>query len=485
LRVLHDTATARGYVIPPGAEFVEVYSGKTADDRRQLGRLRAAAQQGAFDIVLTLCPDRWGRDVIDALVVKRELQRVGVTLEYANLKTDDSPMSKAMEIMAFVLAESERGTIVERVTRARREKAERNQVPSAPVVLGYVRDKTAPCGLKIDPVGADWVRKIFRWVIDGASLSAVRRRLTAQNCPSPRGGPWAHTTVQELIRREIYVGRYWYNRRTGGQGSRTFRPADEHIRITVPPIIRQAEFDRAQAQVRRHRSILAGRPAQHVYLAGGLVMCGPCGRSLRGDIEHGSTLVYRCAGRRSDATITDLPRCRFRILASRVDAALWATVAAEVREKATGRRLAPDTMRGDVQRELADLERAATTIAGQRDRLVTLHLTDRISLAVFDAKDRPLVAEAERIAAERARVAALIASGQAAADQQAAALAHCRLLVRNLDGLDARGRKELIRRMVVNVVVHRDHLDVRGLFPLDPDDSHAPERGRVSVATLR
>jgi hypothetical protein len=81
-------------------------------------------------------------------------------------------------------------------------------------------------------------------------------------------------------------------------------------------------------------------------------------------------------------------------------------------------------------------------------------------------------------------VAALIASGEAVAEQQAAAVAHARLLVRNFDGLDERQRKELIHRWVTSVVVYQDHLDVRGLFPQSEPTSHdAPARARELSTT--
>jgi site-specific DNA recombinase len=482
LRALREAATARGYVVADGAEFVDAYSAKTADDRRQLGRLRAAAQRGDFDVVLTLHPDRFGRDLLDALLVRKELRTIGVPLEYVSIRTDYSPSGIFTEQIFGAVAQLERSMILERTSRGRREKARQGRVLSGPVPLGYVRDPTAPSGLAIDETGAQWVRRIFGWICDGASLTAVRRRLTAQGCPSPRGGAWAHTTLQELVKREVYTGTWWYNRRTGGSSSRTFRARDEWIGIPVPPIISQATFDRAQAQVRRHRST-HGRPAQHVYLAGGgLLTCGQCGRKLRGDVEHGTTLVYRCSGRRSDAAIAGLPRCRFRVLARQVDPALWTVVAEQVRATATQRRLLPDVLQADARSELGDLERAARRLAAQRDRLLDLHVSGRIDRARFDAKDAPLAAEETQVQGERARVAALVASGQVVADQQAAALAHARLLVRNLDGLDDRQRRELVRRWVTSVVVHPDGLDVKGLFPRDAE---APERGCELVATLR
>jgi site-specific DNA recombinase len=494
---LYQTAAARGYVLADGCEFVEAYSAKTADDRRQLGRMRAAAQRGEFDVVLTKHPNRWGRDLLDALIVRKELRDIDLPLEYVAIQPDDSPTGELLEQMLLAFAQHERTQILERTSAGRRQKAREGKMPSARAPYGYVRDRAAPCGLRIDDARgpddarsrADWVRVIFGWLADGASLRTIRTRLMRQGCPSPGGGgAWAPATLQKLVHCEHYVGRAWYNRRKRGKGSSTFRDSTEWIAITtVPPIIEQSLFDRAQAQLRRH---VGGKPATHVYLAGGLLMCGVCGRKLRGDVEGGSRrpggpraveLVYRCAGRHLDPEVDGVPPCRFRILARKVDRAVWNAVADEVRVKAKLRRLAPEVHRVDARTELADLERRAKTIAAQRDRLLDLHLTapDRMDRARFDAKDRLLAAEAAQIEAERARVAALIASGEAVAEQQAAAVAHARLLVRNLDGLDERQRTELIHRWVTSVVVYPDLLDVRGLFPQSEPTAHdAPDTAR-------
>jgi site-specific DNA recombinase len=445
----------RDYIAAHAYELVAIYrdEGYSGTDRTRPGLLRllADARAGRLDVVVFYDASRLARGLLNQLLVEDELRRAGVKVEFVTFTVEDSPEGRLTQNVRGIIAEYEREKIRDRTTHGRLEKARQGMVPSGPVPFGYRRDPSAPGGYAIDEAGAAWVRRIFAWVLEGASIRAIRARLVAQGCPTPRGGPWRHSSVRKLVRCEHYAGTAWYNRRTGGKGSSTFRDEAEWIPIAVPPIVSRATWDRVQARLRRNGALLGGQAPKWVYLVGGLLTCGRCGRKLRGDVEHGSTLVYRCAGRQPDV---DGPRCRLRVLARRIDTAVWTAIADMLRDpglfdsKAKQARLGLDAERVDAQTELAELERAAKTVATKRDRLRDLYVDGRLDRAAFDARERPLAAEESRLRTELARVAALVASGQAEADRQAAVVAYCRLIARNLDGLDDRGRQELLRQII-------------------------------------
>lgn len=70
--------------------------------------------------------------------------------------------------------------------------------------------------LAIDPITADWVRKIFFWyVTDRLSVAAIVRRLNVANVPLPprsQTGRWTRTAVDYLLRNERYIGNWAYGR---------------------------------------------------------------------------------------------------------------------------------------------------------------------------------------------------------------------------------------------------------------------------------
>src|SRR5262249_42870579 len=91
---------------------------------------------------------------------------------------------------------------------------------------------------------------------------------------------------------------YFGKRRTVSKTSRETRPQDEWIRIEVPVIIDRATFDATQAQLRRNSELSwsRGRKKYHYWLAGGLFMCGGCGRPMRG-IAYSGIRHYSCGSR--------------------------------------------------------------------------------------------------------------------------------------------------------------------------------------------
>src|SRR5262245_45378718 len=60
----------------------------------------------------------------------------------------------------------------------------------------------------------------------------------------------------------------------------------------------------------------------------------------------------------------------------------------------------------------------------------------------------------------------------------------CRLIALNLDGLDDRGRQELLRQIITGIVVRPDGLDVQGFLPLGPG-SPPPAGGEPTTAAVR
>jgi site-specific DNA recombinase len=486
LHELRALATRHGYTVAEHHVFKDDgYSGATLD-RPALDDLREAARAKALDVLLVHDLDRLSRRLAHQLLLLDEIERCGVRVEFLTMPREDSPEGRLFLNMRASVAEWEREKIAQRTARGKRQKARQGKVPSAPAPLGYTRDATAPSGLAIDEAGAAWVRRVFAWAIEGTSVRAIRRRLAAQGCPTPRGGPWSYSTVRRLLRCEHYIGKAWYDRTA--RGSTTRRDRSEWIAVPVPAIIDEATFDQAQESLRRHKTQRTGRPARFVYLAGGgLATCGACGRKLRADVEHGDRLVYRCAGRPDTAERDGRPPCGFRILARKVDAALWGYVERLVLDP----RLADSkATRGldahwvTLQADLAELDGACRRVAAKRARLRELYVNERIDLAAFDADDGPFAAEERRLQTDRARVAALVASDRAEADQQAAVLAYCRRAAGTLDGLDARGRQAFVRKIMTDVVVRPDRLDVHGAIDLGPLPIDPPG-GKVILAPPR
>jgi site-specific DNA recombinase len=481
LTELRALAARRGYTII--GEYIDDGISGAVLERPKLAELRALVRNRGVEVVLAHTTDRISRELVHLLLVTDEVRRSGARLEYVTHTPDDTAEGQFREQVLGAVAQLERAKIRERTNRGRREKARRGLVPSGPVPLGYRRDPRGPGGYVIDETGAEWVRRMFTWLLDGASLREIGRRLDAQGLRPPRGRYWAPATVRRMLMCETYVGQAYYDRRAGHSGGSPLRDRSEWITIAVPPIISQATWDRAQVQLHRNVALRGGRPPTRVYLLGGLLVCGACGRRMYADSEHGVRLVYRCAGR------TDRDRsarCRAQLLAARVHEPVWRALVAVLRDPdlltstAKASRLGIDAARVDASTQAAELSRTLAQLSAKRERLLGLFLDGRLAREQFDAHELPLAAEQARLERELAGVQAQLRTRNAEADVHAAVVRYCRLIAAGLDRLDPRGRQALVRRLVTRIVVHPNGLEVEGALPLGtlrPDPEPAPTGG--------
>src|SRR5262249_21841720 len=153
---------------------------------------------------------------------------------------------------------------------------------------------------QINEIEAAVVRRIFQRSAEGAGERTIARELNDDRAVAPRprkGRPsgWSPSTVHEVLRRPLYVGRVIWNQtgktEKGGRKRTVKRPESEWIvseqpslRI-VPDALWNAVQERRkatrQAHVRRGRG--GGRPVDGIeskYLLTGILECATCGGGI-------------------------------------------------------------------------------------------------------------------------------------------------------------------------------------------------------------
>ena len=276
------------------AEFVDDgYSGARLD-RPALDRLRDAAQAGALDTVLCLCPDRLARVYAYQVLILEELERFGVPVCFLDGPAPgDDPQAKLLVQVQGVIAEYERAKIAERYRRGKLHRARAGEVFFWKVPYGYRRvaaEPGRPARMEVFEPEAEIVRVIFAaHADDGDSIRQIAHDLHDRGIPSPTGKPiWGTSTLQRLLANEAYIGRVYYNRREtikvsgaprGARRTKTRyrdRPREEWITIPVPTIIDQDTFQRSQ-QVSRENPKWSPRGIEPGHwLLRGLIECGHC-----------------------------------------------------------------------------------------------------------------------------------------------------------------------------------------------------------------
>ncbi|MFC1634803.1 recombinase family protein, partial [Planctomycetota bacterium] len=114
--------------------------------RPALERLRDMTALGAIDKLYVLCPDRFARNYAYQVLVIDELHGCGVELVFLNHEIGDSPEAQLLLQMQGVIAEYERGKIMERCRRGKLHAARQgtiNVLGGAPYGYRYVTAREA------------------------------------------------------------------------------------------------------------------------------------------------------------------------------------------------------------------------------------------------------------------------------------------------------------------------------------------------------
>lgn len=295
------------------------FSGATVD-RPALQRLLAAARAASFDVVVVTDPDRLSRDLVDGLVIERELVAAGVQIVYLVQPT----MSTLERQLRGVIAEEERRKIRDRMMRGIRAVARAGYWPGGPPPFGY-RVERAPSDshsrLVInDQEAATIVAIIDMFVDERRSTREIAQHLTDQGASTPGAarrlsnqgtGRWMHGRVRDILKTA-----------TGISGTWLYTIDDETIRLEIPAIISPARHDRLQARLAETSTGPGATQRRHKYLLAGRLV-SPCGANMHGiNRSDRDGRAYRCATNLAELG-SDRCNCP-RVHTGRTDALVWA-----------------------------------------------------------------------------------------------------------------------------------------------------------------
>jgi len=281
---------------------VVTYARVSSDDQAERGRrLMDLIVAGAVDEIWVSRVDRFGRDAVDLLVLRRRLDPLGVRMismaegEQNDLGFDINAVVGDYARMTF-LRETANG-----IDRAAREgrylggpwpygyrveglKEDARYIPDDRIVVG---ERTA----------VDIIRHIYeRIAIDDWSCDRVADELNALGVPTQRQlekgtrrkrtqGVWRGGRIRNMVVNTIYKG----ERRFGQRTKKTREVISAGVVALVSPELWQATQD----ALARHRICVPN--TKRVYLLRSVISCGQCGLNYIGSHSDGKTW-YRCNG---------------------------------------------------------------------------------------------------------------------------------------------------------------------------------------------
>jgi site-specific DNA recombinase len=466
---------ARRLDMDPDVELVQRYvddgiSGTIPLAERPAGqRLLGDAAKGLFQELWVYKLDRLGRDDIDPLIVRRELQRLGVKLVavHENIEGD---LEYSLRV---AIAAEERRTFLARSAAGMARAARQGRYTGGIVPLGYrVKGKKQhahliPSNAKI---WANWteaglVRHIYRRLaVDGWSCRRIANELNALGVPThyqkdSRGvrgkrtqGIWRPGRIRNLVVNPVYKGELQYGRRSNKPASR------EIISARVKPLVCREIWQAAQATLTANR--IKPKNGKRIYLLRGLIVCGICGLHYCGCSNRG-TAWYRCDGQLVERGPIE-GRCPSKsVKGPELEPTVWDDIERWLRnpgdlidELAAERNRTAGAAVAEADR--TTLQTALKNCVSQRDRMLDLYRRGRITVDELDAHlDR--ISEEKQTLEERLRALEpqLAPAADGLPSEDLLAEIRCRLD----EGLDDERRQEIASLLVRRITIETEFLE--------------------------
>jgi site-specific DNA recombinase len=346
--------------------LIKIYreSGESGEDleRTQMNLLRDDVAKGLIKRIIIVHPDRLSRSMVDRLIVCAEFDKYEVELIFLDVEYKDSEEGRLFFNIQSSISQYELALIKKRTRRGSITKSKNGEVMGmnvSPFGFDY-QDKK----LIVNKTEAQFVKKIFQWyVYDRLTMREICERLCSQGAipkktslgiqrgkidPKDVNIVWAASSVQHVLKNEIYIGKYYYNKRATkkvkgektrtGKVKRTYdvRDKEDWIEISVEPIIDFATFSLAQEQ--REKNIKHSGNIKHEYLLRSKIRCGHCGNKFASYTSASTTKSkktgeitsrheyksYRCTNKANRRIGEGVEKCTSKIIrADHLEVYIW------------------------------------------------------------------------------------------------------------------------------------------------------------------
>ena len=288
----------------------EGITGTQAKKRPSFLRMIEDAKQHKFDLIVTREVCRFARNVVDTLVVTRELKNIGVEVFFIddNIWTMDGDGELRLSLMATLAQEESRKTS-ERVKAGQKISRDNGVLYGCGNILGY--DRVGNTYI-INEEQAETVRMIFDLYLEGngsmkiAGILNERKRKTATGLIK-----WTTWNVMRTIKNATYTGTICYNKSRSNNYLEQRRISNldmdtyEYVKGDFPAIVSWEVWNKAQEiRINRKRETfvteekanIAYRESKDIWVQ--KLKCS-CGSSFRRNqwnrhADGSKTFGYQC-----------------------------------------------------------------------------------------------------------------------------------------------------------------------------------------------
>lgn len=280
-------------------EFVEVFSDRgitgTKEDRPGFQAMLTACREGRVDIVLAKSITRFARNTVILLETVRELKSLGIDIHFE--EEHIHTLSSQGELMISLLAAraQEESRSASENQKWRIKKCYEKGIPVTGNCLGY---RMVDHQFLIVEEEEQLVQRIFSMYLSGMGVTAIAKKLSAENVPSrSRGKKWSVTGIRRLLSNEKYCGELVLQKAfvSDHLSKKVIKNRGERPQYKVEnnhdPIISKSDFEKVQQILsQRAKNTKHEKPANYPF--SGMITCCYCGKHY-GRKYNGSGTAYK------------------------------------------------------------------------------------------------------------------------------------------------------------------------------------------------
>ncbi|MCI6935643.1 MAG: recombinase family protein [Clostridiales bacterium] len=284
----------------------EGITGTQAKKRPAFLRMIEDAKNGRFDLIVTREVCRFARNVVDTLVVTRELKGIGVEVFFIddNIWTMDGDGELRLSLMATLAQEESRKTS-ERVKAGQKISRDNGVLYGNGNILGYDRVGSS---YVVNEEQAETVRMIYDLYLKGYGSMKIANILTEQKRKNASGIiKWSISNIMRAIRNATYTGTKCYNKSRSNNFLEQKRVNNldmstyEYVAGDFPAIIPQEVWNKAQ-QIREsrkkptlvsaERTSISKRDSKDIWVNKLRCACGSAYRKDKWHVKNDGSVSY-------------------------------------------------------------------------------------------------------------------------------------------------------------------------------------------------
>jgi site-specific DNA recombinase len=298
----HQRMLCEEKAIKEGLEIVHTYEDRSSatsiNGREDIQQMVKDAKDGLFDTVLFASINRFSRDQLDAITLKRTfVDALGIRLISIEENYDSVVDKDEMKFTLFsLMAQQQAEQISLSSRRGKRQSARKGNFTGGVAPFGYKKVTIDNRKTLIPNENAEIVKKIFHlYLFENMGEKNITEYLNDEEIPSPKDGVWGVTSVQRILQNEAYTGRNVFNKyeikkvyddinnmsdRKKRQVQRDKDEWNRNEQKNWESIIEDDLFKEAQRLRLIRGGGKRGGARQRVNVFAGFIYCGQCGSSM-------------------------------------------------------------------------------------------------------------------------------------------------------------------------------------------------------------